>query len=66
MEFFVKRAGYNTFDVFAGKQWSSWSRLKAGRNGVYVAMGEKVDHTTTRALAASINPKLTEQFVTVN
>ena len=65
-EFFVKRAGYNTFDVFRGKQFSSWSWLRAGRNGVYVAAGEKVDHQTAKALASAIDPRQATQLVTVN
>lgn len=56
MHFHIRRVSRNVFDVFEGKQWSSWSRLKAGRNGVYVAQGERLPYSTTKALAAAINP----------
>ena len=66
MEFNVIRAGYNIFDVFEGKQWSSWSRLKSGRHDVYVAAGDRLPHPVTKALAAAINPKLRQQLITLN
>ncbi len=82
MEFFVKRVSRNVFDVFQGKQWgfhsvsnpdgttvdhnTSWSRLKGGHSGVYVAKGQKLSYDTTKALAAAINPQEPEQLVTLN
>ena len=82
MEFFVKRVSRNVFDVFQGKQWgfhsvsnpdgttvdhnTSWSRLKGGHSGVYVARGQKLSYETTKALAQAINPHEPEQLVTLN
>lgn len=75
MEFFVKRVARNVFDVFFGKQWgqtvdhehnTSWSRLKAGHSGVYVAKGQKLSYDTTKALAAAINPQEEAQLITLN
>lgn len=79
MEFFVKRVSRNVFDVFQGKQWglhsvpgpdgttvdhnTSWSRLKGGHSGVYVAKGQKLSYETTKALAQAINPHEPEQLV---
>lgn len=57
MIFHVRRVSRNVFDVFEGKQWSSWSRLKAGRNGVYVAQGGRLPYAVTKALANGINPR---------
>lgn len=57
MIFHVRRVARNVFDVFEGNQWSSWSRLKAGRNGVYVAQGERLPYAVTKALANGINPR---------
>jgi hypothetical protein len=56
MNFHIRRVSRNVFDVFQGNQWSTWSRLKSGRNGVYVAQGERLSYSTTKALAAAINP----------
>lgn len=64
-EFFCKRVGYNTFDIFQGKQWGSWSRIRAGRNGVYVARGLPLPHALVKALAEQVNPRLSEQHVVV-
>ena len=66
MEFQVMRVARNVFDVFQGKQWGTWSRLRAGRNGVYVADGERLSYDTTRQLAASIDPREEKQLVTLN
>ena len=65
MQFFVKRLGRNVFDVFEGKQWSSWSRLKIGRNGVYVAAGNLLHRGVTKALVATIDPKEEVQSVSL-
>lgn len=66
MEFCVQRVSRNVFDVFQGKQWGTWSRLRSGRNGVYVAQGERLSHATTKQLAASINPQEEKQLVVLN
>lgn len=75
MQFCVLKLARNTFDVFEGKQWgqtdnhehnTSWSRLRSGRNGVYVAQGNKLPHAVTKALAAAIDPREEKQEVTVN
>lgn len=82
MEYLAIRLNRNTFDVFEGRQWghhsvltpeghtieqnSSWSRLKAGRNGVYVCKGRSLPHSLTKQLAASINPREETQLLTLN
>jgi len=63
MEFQVVRVNRTTFDVFQGKQWGDWSRLRSGRNGVYVAKGRSLSHATTKALAANIDPANATQLV---
>jgi hypothetical protein len=72
VEHFVVQVNKTTFDVFEGKQWghgvepnSSWSRLRSGRNGVYVAKGRSLPYALVRALAGAINPTLPTQHVSV-
>jgi len=72
MEYAVLQVNHNTFDVFEGKQWghgvepnSSWSRLRGGRNGVYVCKGRSLPYATVRELATAINPSLPTQHVSV-
>ena len=64
-EFYVMRVNHRTFDVFQGKQWGAWSRLRSGHSGVYVANGEKLSHAVTKQLATSIDPKQQQQFITL-
>lgn len=63
MEFQVVRVNRTTFDVFQGKQWGDWSRLRSGRNGVYVAKGRSLSYATTKALAANIDSANATQLV---
>lgn len=65
MNFHVRRVNKSTFDVFEGNQWSDWSRLKAGRNGVFVAAGRSLPYAVVRAVAAAINPTLEAQQVSL-
>lgn len=73
-EFYAIKLSHNTFDVFEGTQWgatsdyahnTSWSRLRGGRNGVYVQAGRSLPHGLVRELAAAINPKEDKQLVTL-
>ena len=66
MEFQVNRLNKNTFDIFEGKQWGSWTRLRGGKNGVYIADGLKLPRPLVRAVAGKINPKLPTQLVKVD
>lgn len=67
-EFHAIKVTHNTFDVFEGKQYSPehWSRLRGGRNGVYVAKGRSLPHALVRELAANINPNEQTQHLVVS
>jgi len=74
MEFYAVKHSHNTFDIFEGRQWgttpdyahnTSWSRLKAGRNGVYVQKGRSLPHALVRQLAATISPNEQTQLVNI-
>ena len=62
-EFYVRRVNQSTFDVFEGKQWGSWSRLKGNHFGVYVQKGIRQPHSVVKALTSMINPGLEAQFI---
>lgn len=64
-EFFAIKESHNTFDVFEGKQFHPdfWSRLKSGRNGVYVQKGRSLPHQLVRQLAAKIDPREHAQHI---
>lgn len=67
-EFYAVKHSHNTFDVFEGRQFHSdfWSRLRGGRNGVYVQKGRSLPHALVRQLAASINPNEQTQLVNIS
>lgn len=67
MEFYAVRLDKRTFDVFEGKQYHPdfWSRLRAGKNGVYVAQGRSLPHPITKKLASSIDPHQKTQLITL-
>lgn len=67
MEFYAIKHSHNTFDVFEGRQFSPehWSRLRGGRNGVYVQKGRSLPHALVRQLASVIDPKEQTQLITV-
>ena len=67
-EYYAIKHSHNTFDVFEGKQFSSehWSRLRGGRNGVYVQKGRPLPHGLVRQLAAIIDPNEQTQLLRVD
>ena len=46
----VRRVNNNTFDVFIGKQWSDWIRVRKGRSSVHRLAGQHVPHATLKEL----------------
>lgn len=68
MQFYAIKHSHNTFDVFEGNQFSPehWSRLRGGRNGVYVQKGRSLPHALVRQLAALINPNEQTQLINVS
>lgn len=54
----ARRIDRNTFDIFIGKQWGTWTRVRQGRNGTYVIAGQKVDHQTLRELNELVAPNM--------
>lgn len=65
MNFYIRKLDQRRFDVFEGNQWSSWSRLKGGRKGVFVSDGLSLPYHVVKQLAAQINPALDTQTIVV-
>lgn len=65
MEFYARKLDNKTFDLFEGTQYHPdfWTRVKAGRHGVYVKQGRSLPHQVVKALAAQIDPSLNGQIV---
>lgn len=54
----ARRVDRNTWDIFFGNQWSTWARVRLGRNGVYQVAGEKVDHRALKELGGYLAPNM--------
>lgn len=54
----ARRVDRNTFDIFFGKQWGTWTRVRCNRHGVYRVAGEKVDHRTMKELGEMLAPNM--------
>lgn len=65
MNFYIRKLDNRRFDVFEGNQWSSWSRLKGSRKGVFVSDGLSLPYAVVKQLAAQINPSLESQTIVV-
>jgi len=65
MNFYIRKLDQRRFDVFEGNQWSTWSRLKSSRKGVFVEKGLSLPYNIIRLLADNINPALQEQIIIV-
>ena len=65
MNFYIRKVDSRRFDVFEGNQWSSWSRLRGGKKGVFVSDGLSLPYHVVKYLASQINPALEEQTIVV-
>lgn len=44
----IRRVTRNIYDVFSGKGWDNWSRLKQGRIGTFVQGGNRMTFSELR------------------
>ena len=54
----ARRLDRNTWDIFIGKQWGDWIRVRLGRTGFYRVAGMKVDHALLRDLGTYLAPNM--------
>lgn len=54
----ARRLDRNTWDIFVGKQWGDWIRVRLGRTGVYRVAGMRVDHALLRELDRYLAPDM--------
>ena len=52
----LRRISYNTFDLFQGTGWGKHSRIRKGRNGVYVIGGYRLPRGMLRDLDQVLYP----------
>jgi len=46
----IRRVDHNTYDVFIGKQWSDWTRVRVGRTSAYILDGLKLPYAFLKHL----------------
>lgn len=51
---FVKKLKPHVYDVFVGKGWDNWSRVRKGHWGVSVVGGPRLPKATLREVAAHL------------
>ena len=54
----VRRVDGNTFDVFQGKQWGTWTRVRKGRSSAYRIAGERLSHAQLHELDSLLHPTM--------
>ena len=58
MDIEARRINSNTYDLFFGKQWSDWIRVRQNRHGVYRVAGMMIDHPTMKELHNILAPNM--------
>ena len=54
----IRRVDHRTYDVFQGKQWSTWTRVRQSRHNTYVLGGEKLGHQLLHFLHSILAPNM--------
>ena len=54
----ARRVDNNTYDIFIGKQWGTWVRVRQNRHNTYRVGGNKVDHAFLKELHEILAPNM--------
>lgn len=46
----LRRVDHNTFDLFQGKGWNNWTRVRKGRSSTFGVAGQRIPHGLMREL----------------
>ena len=53
---FIRRIDFNTYDLFIGKGWDQWARVRKGRSSTFRLAGEHVPHGLLKFLNGVLSP----------
>jgi hypothetical protein len=53
----LRRVSFNTWDLFQGNGWDNATRIRKGRNGTYVLVGQRLPRHMLRDLDAVLHPR---------
>ena len=54
----ARRIDNNTYDIFIGKQWGDWVRVRKGRSSTYRLAGMRVPHDLLKWLHTVLAPNM--------
>ena len=54
----IRRVDRNTFDIFQGTQWGTWTRVRTNRHSTYRVSGEQLGHPELKALHEVLHPNM--------
>lgn len=55
---FIKHNVRGEFDVFLGKGWDNWTRVKRTSRGVFGVAGNRLSHPTMREVQQAVNTRI--------
>lgn len=54
----IRRIDNNTFDIFQGKGWNNWTRIRKGRSSTYGVLGKRISHALMKDLNEVLHARL--------
>ena len=62
---FIKHNVRNEFDVFTGKGWGNWTRVRRGNVGAYGVAGQRLAHPVMREVSHLLEARIPTMGLTV-
>lgn len=54
----IRRVDHNTYDLFHGKGWNNWTRVRKGRSSTFGLQGQRIPHSEMKALDEVLHPRM--------
>lgn len=52
----IRRVDHNTYDLFQGKGWDNFTRVRKGRSSTFGVLGQRVPHAMLKDLDSILHP----------
>ncbi len=53
----LRRVDGNTYDLFQGKGWNNWTRVRKGRSSTFGVSGQRIPHQVMKGLDEILHPQ---------
>lgn len=53
----IRRVDHNTYDLFQGKGWDNFTRIRKGRSSTFGVLGQRVPHAMLKDLHDILHPQ---------